>query len=103
MVLLPFICKKKCACRSYMSNDFRSSKGYMAQLMRIYIVTPEGPLRFSVNPLIQPAPHPCPTFHPGVGHEIDLSQGALWVLRLPYPLFRIGSMLFCLLGWLLHH
>lgn len=64
----------------------RSSKGYMAQLMRIYIVTPEGPLRVSVNPLIQPAPHPCPTFHPGVGQEIDLSAGSLWVLRLPYPL-----------------
>ena len=64
------------------------SKGYMAQMMRIYIVTPDGPLRVSVNPLIQPAPHPCPTFHPGVGQEIDLSPGSLWVLRLPYPLSK---------------
>jgi len=60
----------------------------MAQMMRIYIVTPDGPLRVSVNPLIQPAPHPCPTFHPGVGQEIDLSPGSLWVLRLPYPLSK---------------
>lgn len=58
----------------------------MAQMMRIYIVTPDGPLTVSVNPLIQPAPHPCPIFHPGVGEEIDLNPGSLWVLRLPYPL-----------------
>ncbi|XP_052821205.1 nonsense-mediated mRNA decay factor SMG8-like isoform X2 [Mya arenaria] len=61
----------------------RSSKGYMAQLMRIYIVTPDGPLQVSVNPLVQPAPHPCPTFHPGVGGEVDLTPGSIWVLRLP--------------------
>ncbi|XP_053379318.1 nonsense-mediated mRNA decay factor SMG8-like isoform X1 [Mercenaria mercenaria] len=61
----------------------RSSKGYMAQMMRIYVVTPDGPLRVSVNPLIQPSPHPCPIFHPGVGEEIDLSPGSLWILRLP--------------------
>lgn len=59
----------------------------MAQLMRIYVVTPEGPLTVSINPLIQPAPHPCPLFHPGTGGEIDLTPGALWVLRLPYPFF----------------
>ncbi|KAH3818615.1 nonsense-mediated mRNA decay factor SMG8-like isoform X1 [Dreissena polymorpha] len=61
----------------------RSSKGYMAQMMRIYIVTPDGPLQVSVNPLVQPAPHPCPTFHPGVGEEIDLTPASVWVLRLP--------------------
>ena len=63
----------------------RSSKGYMAQLMRIYIVTPDGPLKVSVNPLIQPAPNPCPLFHPGTGGEIDLTPCAVWVMRLPYP------------------
>ena len=48
-------------------------------------MTPEGPLRVSINPLIQPAPHPCPIFHPGTGGEIDLTPGEVWVLRLPYP------------------
>ena len=67
----------------------RSSKGYMAQLMRIYIVTPEGPLKVSVNPLIQPAPHPCPIFHPGTGGEIDLTSGSVWVMRLPYPFYKL--------------
>ena len=55
-------------------------------MMRIYVVTPEGPLKVSVNPLIQPNPPPCPTFHPGTGREIDLTSGHIWVLRLPYPL-----------------
>ncbi|XP_064611274.1 nonsense-mediated mRNA decay factor SMG8-like isoform X2 [Liolophura sinensis] len=61
----------------------RSSKGFMAQLMRVFVVTPEGPLSISVDPKVRPCPPPCPVFHPGTG-PIELTAGAIWVIRLPF-------------------
>jgi protein SMG8 len=55
--------------------------------MRIFVVTPEGPVRITVNPIIQPAPSPCPLFRLGTDDPVVLSPGALWVIRLPYPLY----------------
>ncbi|CAG2218840.1 SMG8 [Mytilus edulis] len=63
----------------------RSSKGFLGQLMRLYVVTPEGPVRITVNPIIQPAPSPCPLFNLGTTDVVELSASALWVIRLPYP------------------
>ncbi|XP_076452120.1 LOW QUALITY PROTEIN: nonsense-mediated mRNA decay factor SMG8-like [Babylonia areolata] len=57
-------------------------KGFLAQLMRVYTVTPEGPLRVVLQPKVRPAPHPCPIFHPGT-EEIQLPPNGIWVLRLP--------------------
>ena len=68
-----------CAC-----PHCRSSKGYLGQLMRIFVVTPEGPVRITVNPIIQPAPSPCPLFRLGTDDAVVLSPGALWVIRLPH-------------------
>ncbi|XP_013398523.1 protein SMG8 [Lingula anatina] len=68
----------------YFPCHCRSSKGLMAQLMRIYIATPEGPTNISINPRIQPAPLPCPVFMPSHDGAIVLPQGGIWVLRLPY-------------------
>ncbi|XP_071144802.1 nonsense-mediated mRNA decay factor SMG8-like [Mytilus edulis] len=68
-----------CAC-----PHCRSSKGFLGQLMRLYVVTPEGPVRITVNPIIQPAPSPCPLFNLGTTDVVELSASALWVIRLPH-------------------
>ncbi|KAL3861502.1 hypothetical protein ACJMK2_007534 [Sinanodonta woodiana] len=62
----------------------RSSKGYMAQMMRIYIVVPEGPVKMFLNPRVQPVPQPCILFRPEVEEPIELPNGQIWVLRLPH-------------------
>ncbi|XP_021346373.1 protein smg8-like [Mizuhopecten yessoensis] len=62
----------------------RSSKGYMAQLMRLYIVTPDSPLRITLCPQIQPAPPPCPLFGLGIEGPVELQPGGLWCLRIPH-------------------
>ncbi|XP_033764309.1 protein smg8-like [Pecten maximus] len=62
----------------------RSSKGYMAQLMRLYIVTPDSPLRITLCPQIQPAPPPCPQFGLGLDGPVELPPGGLWCLRIPH-------------------
>lgn len=67
------------------NSNFRSSKGFLGQLMRLYIVTPEGPARITVNPVIQPAPSPCPLFSLGTEGPVELTPGAVWAVRLPYP------------------
>lgn len=74
----------------FLSASFccRSSKGIMAQLMRVFVVTPEGPLSISVDPKVRPCPPPCPVFHPGTG-PLELTAGAIWVIRLPYPWWQI--------------
>ncbi|KAK3104605.1 hypothetical protein FSP39_006005, partial [Pinctada imbricata] len=63
----------------------RSTKGYVAQLMRLYIVTPEGPARVSVDPQVQPGLPPSPVFTMGFEKPLELPPGGLWVVRLPYP------------------
>ncbi|ESO91360.1 hypothetical protein LOTGIDRAFT_228810 [Lottia gigantea] len=62
----------------------RSTKGYIAQLMRLYIVTPDGPIRILLNPTIQPGIAPCPLFHPGTDKPIELPSNGVWCLRLPH-------------------
>ncbi|KAI0238335.1 Protein SMG8 [Lamellibrachia satsuma] len=62
----------------------RSSKGFVAQLMRVFVVTPEAPISIELNARVQPAPAPCPTFHPDSNGPIPLPPGHIWVLRLPY-------------------
>ncbi|KAK7494187.1 hypothetical protein BaRGS_00014660 [Batillaria attramentaria] len=62
----------------------RSPKGYLAQLMRVYTLTPEAGVRVLLQPSVRPAPTPCPTFHPGTSEPIELPSGGIWVLRLPH-------------------
>ncbi|XP_046362085.2 nonsense-mediated mRNA decay factor SMG8-like isoform X1 [Haliotis rufescens] len=62
----------------------RSAKGYMAQLMRIFVVTPDGPIRVQLKPQIQPAPGSSPLFYPGNDESTTLPPGQIWVLRLPH-------------------
>ncbi|XP_060084858.1 nonsense-mediated mRNA decay factor SMG8-like [Ylistrum balloti] len=62
----------------------RSSKGFLAQLMRLYIVTPDSPLRITLCPQIQPAPPPCPLFGLGFEGPVELPPGGLWCLRIPH-------------------
>jgi len=47
-------------------------------------VTPKAPVNVTLNPRIQPGPHPCPIFTPGNHDLIKLTPSAYWVLRLPY-------------------
>ncbi|XP_062606772.1 nonsense-mediated mRNA decay factor SMG8-like isoform X1 [Saccostrea cucullata] len=62
----------------------RSTKGYVAQLMRVYVSTPEGPVRVTVDPNIQPSAPPCPVFSMGTENPAELPAGTLWVVRLPH-------------------
>lgn len=67
-----------CQCRS-------TPGGCMAQLVRLYIATPDTPsLTVAVYPKIQPAPAPCPLFVPSHDGPIQLPRNGLWVLRLPH-------------------
>ncbi|XP_054280613.1 nonsense-mediated mRNA decay factor SMG8 [Macrosteles quadrilineatus] len=68
----------------YFPCPCRSSKPLTAQLMRVHVVTPKAPVHVTLNPRVQPAPLPCPTFVTGCQEPIKLSQSAYWVLRLPY-------------------
>ena len=52
--------------------------------MRVFVATPEAPISIELNARVQPAPAPCPTFHPDSDGPIPLSPGHIWVLRLPY-------------------
>ena len=54
--------------------------------MRIHVVTPKAPVNVTLNPRVQPAPNPCPTFITGIQEPVRLSQSSYWILRLPYPL-----------------
>ena len=65
--------------------DFRSSKGYMAQLMRAYVVMPDCPVEVQLNPRVQPGPAPCPIFYACSDGPLTLLGGGIWVLRFPYP------------------
>ena len=57
----------------------------MAQMMRVYVAAPEGPMQVTLNPRVQPNPPPSPLFYPGNDEPIKLPQGIVSVLRLPYP------------------
>lgn len=69
----------------FTSCHCHNPKGFLAQLMRVYTAVPEGPLQILLQPLVRPAPLPCPTFHIGTDEPIALPSGGIWVLRLPYP------------------
>lgn len=63
---------------------------YMAQLMRIFIVTPSSstsdisPIQILIQPRVQPNPSPCPVYRPSYEAPIRLADNSIWVLRLPY-------------------
>ncbi|XP_041359908.1 protein smg8-like isoform X2 [Gigantopelta aegis] len=61
-----------------------STKGYIAQLMRVYIVTPESSVKIMLKPVVQPSISSSPLFEPGNDGPLELSQGSVWVLRLPH-------------------
>ncbi len=74
-----------CPCRA-------NNTPYMAQMMRVYIVTPpltknnfESTIHFLLQPRVQPNPSPCPIFRPSYEGPIKLNENNIWVLRLPYP------------------
>lgn len=56
----------------------------IAQLMRFHVVTPKAPINVTLEPKVQPNPHPSPFFYPGNTEPIKLSQAAYWVLRFPF-------------------
>ncbi|XP_050413442.1 nonsense-mediated mRNA decay factor SMG8, partial [Patella vulgata] len=68
----------------YTPCNCRTTKMNIAQLMRLYIVTPDGPVKILINPMIQPAVSPCPLFHPGTDRPIELPASGVWCLRLPH-------------------
>lgn len=68
----------------YFPCPCRSSKPLLAQLMRVYVITPDSPVQLTLNPRVQPAAPPCPVFHPGIKTGISLPPGSFCVLRFPY-------------------
>jgi hypothetical protein len=91
-----------CPCRN--SKD---STPYMAQMMRVFVVTPSSVINSSVDssgsstkssiinnsklkfhillrPRVQPNPQPCPIFWPSHQGPIELTENSIWILRLPY-------------------
>lgn len=80
-----------CPCR-----NTKESPSYMAQAMRVFIVTPPGQViekgddkkttkvNISIKPQVQPNPQPCPVFWPSFEDSIVLEDDKIWVLRLPY-------------------
>ncbi|XP_012940822.2 protein smg8 [Aplysia californica] len=67
----------------------KQPKGCMSQMMRVYVVTPRDipscpSVRVLIQPSVQPQPHPCPEFHPGLDSPIELPHDGVWVLRLPH-------------------
>ena len=62
-------------------------KGVVAQLMRVFVAVPDGPISVTICPLVQPAQLPCPLFHLGVEDGVVLQNNAVTVLRLPYPFY----------------
>lgn len=79
-----------CPCR-----NVKDSPPYMAQAMRLFIVTPPGTvtektddkkitkIRISIRPQVQPNPQPCPLFWPTFENSIILDDNNFWVLRFP--------------------
>ena len=68
----------------YFPCPCRSSKPLMAQMMRVFVVTPDSPILVTLNPRVQPSAPPCPVFYPGVNAGVSLPPGSFCVLRLPY-------------------
>ncbi|RNA03061.1 SMG8 [Brachionus plicatilis] len=80
-----------CPCR-----NTKESPSYMAQAMRVFIVTPPGlvaekgddkkttTVNICIKPQVQPNPQPCPVFWPSFEDSIVLEDNSIWVLRLPY-------------------
>ena len=63
---------------------YRSSKGYMGQLMRLHCVVPEGPI-VQMNAKLRPGPDVAPFFLPSSEGVITLPHDGWWLLRFPYP------------------
>ncbi|BFF94937.1 protein SMG8 [Drosophila madeirensis] len=61
----------------------RSQKNYLAQLMRIHVVTPKAPVNIIVDPKVCMGKDKY-TFTLGSLVPPRLSQSAYWILRLPY-------------------
>ncbi|XP_017343983.1 nonsense-mediated mRNA decay factor SMG8 [Ictalurus punctatus] len=61
----------------------RGIKPHYAQLARLFVVVPDGPIEIMLSPQVQPGPPPCPIFHPEQP-EVVLPPDGLWVLRFPY-------------------
>ena len=68
----------------YFPCPCRTSKPFLAQLTRLFVVTPESPVLVTLNPRVQPAPTPCPVFYPGIKSGVTLPPASFCVLRLPY-------------------
>lgn len=68
----------------YFPCPCRSSKPLMAQMMRVFVVTPDSPVLVTLNPRVQPSVPPCPVFYPGVAAGLSLPPASFCVLRLPY-------------------
>ncbi|XP_026465544.1 protein SMG8-like [Ctenocephalides felis] len=69
---------------------------FVAQLMRVHVVTPKAPVHVTLDPKVQTASNcssiPGPIFITGVPDGgARLSQSAYWVLRLPYVYHADGG------------
>lgn len=76
-------------------------KGFIGQLMRVWMVVPEGNIEVKVNPQVRrnairdyavlttfrqvrPMDPPCPVFAPNMDGGFVLPSSGIWVMRFPY-------------------
>lgn len=65
----------------YFPCPCRAQSTYLAQLMRIHVVTPKAPVNIILDPKVQVGKY---TFSLGCNILPRLSQSAYWIMRLPY-------------------
>ena len=72
----------------YFPCQCRPTKGFLAQLMRIFVAVPSSPVHVQLRLRVRPGPVSAGTsvFTPPTKEPLLLPPGELWVVRLPYPL-----------------
>lgn len=68
----------------YFPCPCRPINSFVAQLMRIHVVTPKAPVNVNLEPKIRIGNKNSITFVTGLSEPVKLSQSAYWILRLPY-------------------
>ena len=66
----------------YRSSAATENKQFIAQLMRIHIVTPKDPIQLAILPKVKVG-RGIPTFSPGTEIPVNLGANIYYVLRLP--------------------
>ncbi|GAU97951.1 hypothetical protein RvY_09166 [Ramazzottius varieornatus] len=70
----------RCPCKNTTASE---NKQFIAQLMRIHVITPKDPMQLAILPKVKVG-RGTPTFSPGVEMPVILEANMYYVLRLPF-------------------